>query len=512
MKKISLILAIFAVSLSSCTDYLDDNITPNSALTENLPPRLVLPGAQAQSFRVQAITMNRLGSVMSNSWGGNIYQFTNPLRLEYSYNFDNSTYSAIWDGLYRNVSNFQNIIETTTPNQENYIAISKIMKAHYMQYIVDLYGDAPYLEAFKGQKNTTPVYTDDAVIYKELIKELEEARALIASTSTTKEAVTTDVIFSGNMARWTQLANTIELRILLRQSQLTDAATITYLATKYADLQALNNFIDVDVLINPGYSSANNDQLNPFFSSNVQDAGGSTADTNYTLFTSSKYFSNILNGTSTGTVDPRRSRLWTAIGGVVVGTDQGQTATPGQTNATNPTSRFGLGLTNLVGASAKLRTAAGASKSGVVMLLAESKFLQAEAVQRGKLTGVAKTLYDQGVQASFTYLGATIGTYLTDIDSNNGFGYTGSTNKIEAILSQKWIALSSIHGVENYINYTRTGFPRITSTINNANIQPSRPKRLIYPLSEYNANSANVPVLTAAQITTQGPFWYVPTP
>jgi hypothetical protein len=144
------------------------------------------------------------------------------------------------------------------------------------------------------------------------------------------------------------------------------------------------------------------------------------------------------------------------------------------------------------------------------MLLAESKFLQAEAVERGKLTGVAKTLYDQGVQASFTYLGATIGTYLTTVDATNGFGYTGSTNKIQAILSQKWIALSGVHGVENFINYTRTGFPTITSTINNANIQPSRPKRLIYPISEYNANSANVPILTAAQITTQGPFWYVP--
>jgi hypothetical protein len=71
---------------------------------------------------------------MANSWGGNIYQFTNPLRLEYSYNFDNTTYAAIWDGIYRNVSNFQQIIETPLPNQQNYIAISKIMKAHYIIY------------------------------------------------------------------------------------------------------------------------------------------------------------------------------------------------------------------------------------------------------------------------------------------------------------------------------------------------------------------------------------------
>jgi hypothetical protein len=517
MKKISLILAIFAISLSSCNDYLNDNITPDSALAENLPPRLVLPGAQAQTFRVQAITMNRLGSVMANSWGGNIYQFTNPLRLEYSYNFDNTTYAAIWDGIYRNVSNFQQIIETPLPNQQNYIAISKIMKAHYMQYIVDLYGDAPYFEAFKRQQNTTPAYTDDAVIYKELVKELEEARALIAAATSTTEGVTTDIVFGGNMAKWTQLANTIELRILLRQSQLTDAATVTYLNSKYATLQASNNFIDADVLINPGYSSANNDQQNPFFGANVRDVAGFTSTTNYTFFTSSKYFADILNGATgsatAGIIDGRGPRLWNTVGGKVVGTDQGQTANPGETNATNPTSRFGLGLTNYVGANTPARVAAGSSKSGVLMLLAESKFLQAEAVQRGKLTtGIAKTLFDQGITASFNYLGANLGTYLVDIDLKPGYGYTASTNKIQAILSQKWIALSSIHGVENYINFTRTGFPLISATINNANIQPSRPKRLIYPLSEYNANSANVPVLTSAQVITQGPFWYVPTP
>lgn len=514
MKKISLILAIFAISLSSCSDYLEDNITPNNALASSLPPRLVLPGAQAQSFRVQATTMNRLGSVMSNAWGGNIYQFTNPLRLEYSYNFDNTTYSAIWDGLYRSVSNYQNIIETQLPDQQYYIAISKIMKAHYMQYIVDLYGDAPYFEAFKGQSNTTPAYTDDAVIYKELVKELEEARALIANPTATTEGVTTDIVFAGNMAKWTQLANTIELRILLRQSKLTDAATVTYLNTKYATLQALNNFVDADALINPGYSAANNAQQNPFYGANVRDAAGSTAETNFTFFTSSKYFADILNGATgsatAGVIDPRRSRLWTTVGGITVGTDQGQTALPGQTNATNPTSRLGVGLTSDIGATRAARSQVGSARAGVLMLLAESKFLQAEAVERGKLTGVAKTLFDQGIQASFSYLGATIGTYLTSVDAKNGFGYTGSTNKIQAILSQKWIALSGVHGVENYINYTRTGFPTITSTINNANIQASRPKRLIYPISEYNANSANVPILTSAQIITQGPFWYVP--
>jgi hypothetical protein len=42
----------------------------------------------------------------------------------------------------------------------------------------------------------------------------------------------------------------------------------------------------------------------------------------------------------------------------------------------------------------------------------------------------------------------------------------------------KWIALSGIHGVENYINYTRTGFPVIPKSINGFNLQASRPKDL----------------------------------
>jgi hypothetical protein len=521
MKKIGLIVAIVGLSLTSCSDFLADNQTENKAFIDQVPPRLMLPGAQTQTFRTQAIAMNRLGTVMTNAWAGNIYQYTGPLALEFSYNFDNNSYAAIWDGLYRNVNNFQRIIETTEPNQGNYIAIAKIMKAHYMQYIVDLYGDAPYFEAFKGQNNLTPAYTDDAVIYKELIKELEEARAFIQNPATGSDPVTTDVMLGGVMTSWEQFANTIELRILLRQSELTDAATVAYCASKYADLEASNNFVSADVLINPGYSASSDDQQNPFYFTNIRNAAGSTTDTNYTLFTASKHFAGVLNGTAggptAGVVDGRRARLFTTVGtSGVVGVDQGQTALAGQTTSTNPTSRIGVGVsghvaTVLPGGTVLSAVQAGSAKSGVVMLLAESKFLQAEAVQRGYLTtGNAQALFNEGVQASFTYLGATIGGYLGAIDTKPGFGWTATPDKVEAILTQKWIALSEIHGVENYINYTRTGYPVIPGSINGANLQPSRPKRLIYPISEYNANSANVPNLNSADIITQGPFWYVP--
>jgi hypothetical protein len=96
------------------------------------------------------------------------------------------------------------------------------------------------------------------------------------------------------MAKWTQLANTIELRIVV-DSQLTDAATVTYLNSKYATLQASNNFVDADVLINQvTHQLTMTNKIR--FGANVRDVAGFTSTTNYTFFTSSKYFADILNG------------------------------------------------------------------------------------------------------------------------------------------------------------------------------------------------------------------------
>lgn len=516
-KKILLFLGIFSLSLSSCNDYLDENVNPNRVDIDIVTPKLFLPGAQSTIFRTQATTMNALGNIMTNAWGSNIYAFTGGNSTEYSFNFNTTTYQNIWNSYYLGLNNFQKIIETPYPNQGNYIAIAKIMKAHYMQYIVDFYGDAPYFEAWKGQANLTPAYTDDEIIYKELIKELEEARALINNPDPNAETVETDIMFGGVMDKWKQFANTIELRILLRQSELTDGATVTYLNSKYADLAATYDFVTENVLINPGYSNDNDTKQNPFYGVYVRASAGTSFTQTYNATTSSKFFADVLNGDASGptagVIDPRRNRFFTLVTGKVVGVDQGQTATAGQTAVTNPVSKIGPGISGSVAAPPLSAHQAGSARSGAVMLLSESLFLQAEAVQRGKLPGVAQDLFNQGIQASFTYLGATPATaattYTAAIDSKAGYGWTASVDKIQAIMTQKWIALNQIHGGENYINFTRTGYPVIPNPISPV-VYPTRPKRLLYPASEYSSNPGNVPDISSAQVTTQGPFWYVP--
>jgi len=534
MKKIFYSFTILALTLASCSDYVDVNTTTNNPLSEEVPPRLILSGTQLLAFNTQAggTRMNQLGSVLTNSWSGNVNRVTGGYSREFTQNIDNTFYNGIWDGIYLNVNNFQKIIDTERPNQENYIAIAKILKAYYMQYIVDLYGNAPYSQAFRGRENLTPVYDDDRAIYRALVEELEEARDLIANSAGAEEAVS-DIMLGGDMDKWTSFANTIELRIILRQSNLTDSETVSYRNEKLAELATLNDFITQDVTINPGFSEANDDQQNTFFNDFVADAAG-TAPQNRNFVVASGHIASFLNGAQTvpyntvGLIDPRRFRMFTnpAPGGVpsnnVGGVIQGDVTIVAGGNAPTDTnlSRLGIGITGLVNGSANGGNTSlqnGSRRNGFVMLASESYFLQSEAAVRypAIFAQNAKALFEQGITASFafyspSYVGVTLpaldaAAYISASDSYAGIGWTATSDKIQAIMTQKWLALTGIHGIEPYIDYVRTGYP-ITPLPLTAN-GPTKPKRLFYPLSEYVANSSNVPQLTLPQIFIEGAFW-----
>ncbi|WP_306353611.1 SusD/RagB family nutrient-binding outer membrane lipoprotein [Flavobacterium sp. '19STA2R22 D10 B1'] len=514
MKKIKIGMLLVALSLFSCSDYLDVNNTPNSPYEKDIPPHLLLPGAQSSIFRTQTLTMNALGNVWMNNWASNTNQVTGAFSREFSLQISSTFYSGIWDGLFRNLGNFQAIIDFPLENQENYVAIAKIMKAHYYQYIVDMYGDAPYSEAFKKQGNLTPKYDDDQAIYRALVVELDQAVAAIDAAAPNADAVgAQDIMFGGDMSKWKKFANTIKLRYLLRQAKKAsvDGATMTYI-TQQLNTLATANFVDTDVTINPGYNATNDSRQNPFFNAYGSTSAG-TVQTNRAAVIPTKYVADFLNGDpavakASGLVDPRRGRIFTLVGGKVVGSIQGATLTPAST------SRFGVVL--IPGTAGTPNVATGSVLDGYVMTLAESKFLQAEAAARfpGVFTGNAKTLFEDGVRASCTFNGvsaAAANTYITGANTRSGLGWDASASldaKIDAIMTQKWIALINIHALESFITYTATGYPNtpLASTAG----YPTKPKRLIYPQSEYVSNSANVPDVQLDQVFVQGPFWYVP--
>lgn len=492
-----ILIGLITFSLTSCDDFLDVNDDPNNLLQEKITPALLLPGAMNNSFRVQSRTMNNLGNIWMQNWGGDVNNFTNANVNDYSLQISNNYNNGIWDGIYPAVANFQAIIDFASETDDNHKAVAYIMKSYYMQYIVDIYGDAPYSEAFKGQKNLSPKYDDDKDIYRDLIVSIDKGiDKFYAADTSDKLLGTSDVMFGGNVSNWLRFANTLKMRILLRQATLaeTDAATQTYVTAEFAKIVASGaGFSTANVTINPGYSAAEDLAQNPFFNLFTNSAGNSTGFNNFTRATD--YIAGILNGTSTqtsGVIDSRRDRLFILQSGIVQGAVQGANIGP------DPMSAVGPGL--LI----------GSTQVGYVMTLAEINFMQSEAKLRGYLAGGvagALTNFNAGVGASFTLLGATgsSAAYLTAVNTKPGVGWTATTNKLEAIMTQKWLATIGINAMESYIDQVRTGFP-VIPLATTAEF-PNRPYRLLYPTSELVANSANVPNVTLAQIFTQGPFW-----
>ena len=493
-KYLTLVVALVFVT-TSCSDYLDVNAPQNNPTSDQVTPDLILPGALSRTYSTQAVTMNQLGNAYMNNWAANVNAFTGGFNEEFQLILTSTFYNNIWDQTYIRSANFQAMIDSPFENFENHKAIGMIMKSFYMQYLVDVYGDCPYSEAFQGGNNTSPVYDDDMAIYRDLITVLNDAITLINSATVATNTVgSEDIVFGGSMGEWVKFANTLKLRILMREATKaeTDGETATYLASQFNQLD--QNFIGSSATTNPGYANDANKQ-NPFYSTYGFVAGNDDprAETaSHRFIRASLYAQQFLDGTLTGIYDDRIDLIYEPIDGLgVIGVNQGIDSN----DPAIPDEISGLGDGLL----------ADDSQDGYLMTAAESFFLQAEAAERNYISGDAKTLFQSGISASFAHYGLDASDYLTNSNGLDKVGWDGSSNKIEAIMTQKWIALNGIHGLESWIEYTRTGYPDIPLAENAQ--QANKPNRLLYPSSEYIGNSANVPNQVQADAFSTFIFW-----
>lgn len=504
----------------SCDKYLDINEDPNNIPLDQVSPNEMLPAGITLCYYTQGRSLNKFGSVVMNATAGNSLVYGAPFVDDYKPNVTNIFYNGVWDGLFKGIANLDRINYYNDPTNKfvQHKAMAKIMKANYIQILTDLYGDMPYSQAFQGQNLLTPKYDKGEDIYKASIADIDAAVATLESGA--GEMPENDIVFNGNTSKWIEFANTLKLRYLLRMSNVTGSMA-AYRDQKLAELSGAD-FIDEDVLENPGYSSANDDQQNPFTNFYVILSSGTQA-ANFSENVASENVAIILNGNVendsrpvyqkfNGIVDGRRARMFNLIGGKVLGIRQGNV--PGQPGVPSGTavSRFGYGITigKTTPTSTRQLIDMTSAKSGPIMTRAESKFLQAEAALRyPSLFSNAAGNFTAGITASYSFFGASgSGTYIAAIQSIPGLGWTGSdANKIEAIMTQKWIALTGVNPEQSFFDYTRTGFPVTLSATIASN---PKPNRLMYPLSEYIANASNVPGISNSDVFSKNqytPFW-----
>lgn len=484
------IAAIAIFTMQACSDdFYDVNDSKNNPTFST--PELTLPVAQkytADYISGEYFSVNTLGNLWGYVWAaaGNYIYFTDATNYNVTSSFRTGTFEdAYMECLvnYDYVENYGLGSETEGVEYSNFHAIAKIMKAFHYQLLVDIYGDIPYSEALQAPEILTPAYDSGDAVYSSIYDELTEAIDMITAGMDNQDVLPVgdaDVMLGGDMNHWAQFANSIKLRILLRQSE-----TPKDLSAKYAELAASPyGFIGPGetVYSNPGYSQDENKQ-NPLWDDFGETVAGDPAPNNEAT-RATDYVLDKLQSYN----DPRLSRLYEPAEST--GTFEGIAQNQNQVNANAPQSQdlSGIGPGVLV----------GPTQDAIIFSSYESLLLQAEAAQRGLLPGNAQALYESAITESFIQLGVpdaatAAATYYSQSIPN--VGWTASPNKIEAIITQKWIALNGTNGLELWLGYKRTGYPSDLPAAPDA-FSNTIPVRLLYPSSEYSTNPANVPNVT----------------
>lgn len=472
MKKyISIITAIIlAAGISGCKkDFLSLEANPN--FPSQTTPQLILAGA---IVTVPNITVGYVNpyDVWSGylSWNGGVV----PPATLFEYTFTNGTYGGFWTSLYANATNFNNLetVAAKDPTLSHFQAIAMIMKAWDFQNLVDNYGDVPYSQAFQPSTILFPKYDKAVDIYTDIYKQLDAAIALAGKDGISPGS--SDPMFGGDMTKWVQTANTLKLRIALRETNVTNGALPSFATTLPA---AGNQYLTTDALINPGYANTAGQQ-NPFYGNFALDATGNPAG-NSNVYRANAFAINYLKNTNDTLRLSRIFSLALAADGV----------TPVYYGNTYGDAVGIKGTANVSGAGPAL--AKSSSQSSIFILASESYLTQAEAVARGWISGPSVGgLYLTGIEKDFEYLGLSDG----EADTYAAAHPVGSSlnAQVQSIIDQEWVTfLNGYDSFEAFNNYRRTGYPNLPSSVDPAALSDHLPTRLYYPSSEQTANPDN---------------------
>jgi len=496
MKKKYIILTtlLFAISMVGCKKtFLSQEVNPNQpsvASSANL-----LSGAEATT----AARLNNVTYAYLSVWMGYTTPSGNyvPSPTLEQYSFTNTSFQ-VFNAIYNNLANYNAVITQAAadPSTNNYAAIAQIMSALCYQELVDNYNDVPYTQALNSKLYLFPAYDAGQAIYNALETRLDGAIATINSSGSAANPGSADIIFGGNMASWKKFANTLKLRIALRQSNI--AANTAALKTEVAKTASEGYLDDVTFAVaNAGYSNSdlNSGQQSPFYLYYGFSASGGE-QTGHAYYRLNTFFKNFLGGFS----DPRLQQDFAPVGGVMVSLPLGG-SNGALTNSV--TSSYGPGLD------------IGPTMNATVLSGAEACFLLSEGVLGGYVTSsnTAQYYFEHGITASFVAVGLTAGaaaTYYGQAGVPNVNWAASSANYQKAIITQKYIALAGYGSFEAYNEFRRTGYPDLTaarSIKSGALGTGNAPTRIYYPSTEFSQNLAAVSAEPTVNVFGSKIFW-----
>ena len=554
IKKLALVSTSLLVLATGCKTDFDINASEENLTAGSLNYRDVMPSAIASTAKIVAADWKFLQNWMGYWARSGNYQNDNE---EETYTFTNSFPGTNnpWNDLYYNASSYNYVQQRAQASGDGfYEAIARVMKAHNFQILTDVYGNIPYKQALKGNDVRNPKYDKGVDIYNDIFRQLDTAIAILndpakVDLAKNDKSATNDLVFKGNPALWVKFANTLKLRMLVHCKgggvEVGDAEYTTSgvdIAGEMAIITAEGSgFLGAgeSAKINPGYSAS---KPNPFYRNYALNENGVLAGQGD--LTKGNAFACGIGAAGTPGYyrwngDPREAKFYvkpdlnpdagvyqaaTYQKGIPYGAVSG--FAPGFAGA----DLSSINVINLTAPNTGL-TPNGPSSDAWIITSVESLFLQAEAAERGIMTGDAEALLTAAIRESFTFLGLTSAqadTYITnnatypDVDYNaDALDPSLPAGGLFTIISQKWFALNGIATFEIWSDYRRTNiiygaggaydvvnagiWANQLSTLTGAAAEI--PVRLFYPQSEYSYNEANVSAEGNIDVFTSKVFW-----
>lgn len=463
MKKIFLIgLAALALTATGCRDWLDINDNPNYVAEVGeeslLPTGLMLTAARVgyeyeligyfwAQFAVQNKTTNQYLTIMQNNLTNSSSYFYQPWRQNY----------------YAIQPTFKDILSKCEGDESklNYVLMAKTMIAYNYIMLSSAFDRIVLSQALQGEANLTPEYDDSKEVYDAICTMLAEILAMdpdqVAAAEEAHTTSSADMLFGGDTDNWFKFANTLYLKMLMRDFDANKTAIQGLLAGTVGFLDsadaAFDHFSDAADKSNPLYESDRRQLNTP---ANMMCC------------------SNILKVLSTN--DPRLfeyyDNYYNLPGDDVLGVAYGE-------QPDKITWRVKLAATDPV----------------YFASIAEADFLQAEAYARLGDAAQAQAFYEAGIAASFDRWGA--GAQAADFIEGDYAFQTGTAEEmVEQIIGQKWAAAVRTQTWDAWFDICRTGYPAFGKVLTDYSgvLDGGYPARFLYvkQSSDYNPNTPDV--------------------
>jgi hypothetical protein len=453
-----------ALTFQGCSkEYFDELSTnPNQVSEATLPALLSTSTAKA------GLNTFTVGNAISP-----YVQYTaGPVAGGASDIYETIDFTGMWDALYFAMADINELKkQAVKQGSSEYLGVANVLLAYNLMMVNNLWGAAPYSEAFNAS-NFTPKYDTDQAVYTSTLSLIDEAiTELGKTTSTIKLAAASDLIHAGDRTKWLKTAQGLKARLLIKTSK-------------------ISTFSASSVLTAVGSS----------YSSNADDAGMATfvlrnnwatvSRNNASLTLGgwlSEQFVDHLNGKTYGLFDPRIKKITdvTVVPGnpsypQYIGTVNGAgNRTNGSFNNTTKDENYISFNSPWTSDTAPL----------LIMTFAELKFIEAEAALATDPSR-AYTAYLAGIRANMDKLlvpASERDAYLAD--ARVAVGAANLTKDL--IFKEKYVA--TYLNPEAFNDARRYDFKYKDFTLPQNAVLTTFIRRLDYPLGEVSKNGTNVP-------------------